>query len=294
VNTEQIFMLYPDPANEVNALLRQAISDRRPDIDVVEIYEHDVQQRLWVVTDPATIAAVQERMAPMRNLIIADGHHRYETALTYRNRQRQAYPEAPPDATFNYITATLVSMDDPGLVILPTHREIRHFSTTEPAAIPRLATDLFIVESVDNLATCLARINAHSTGYAFGFYGGVDVGFYVLTLKDDRYIQECGSLAVSVLHRLLIEQIAGVPVQGVEDKSMIRYHRNAQEAVESVNRGTGNFVFFLSPTRMENIKACAARGEKMPQKSTDFYPKVISGLVLMPVNVEERLQGLAE
>lgn len=289
VNTEQIFMLYPDPENKVNALLRRIIGDRPPDVDVVEIYESDVKQRLWVITDPDVLAAIQAQMAPMRNLIIADGHHRYETALTYRNQQRQVYPDALPNAAFNYITATLVSMDDPGLVILPTHREICHFNTTDPASIPQLASEFFTVEPVDDLETCLAHINANSVGYAFGFYGGVDVGFYVLVLKDERHVQECGSLAVSVLHKLLIEQVAGVPNRGIEDKTMIRYHRNAQDAVDNVNRGMGNFVFFLSPTRMENIKACATRGEKMPQKSTDFYPKVISGLVLIPVNRYEQL-----
>lgn len=284
-NTEQIFMLYPDPANTVNALVRQAIGNRAPDIDVTEIFENDVQQRLWTVTDPAVIAAVQAQMAPMRHLIIADGHHRYETGLVYRDMQRRSYPDAPPDAAFNYVAATLVSMDDPGLVILPTHREICNFSGASPSDILARAQAQFTVEVVLDLDTCLHMINLHPTGHAFGFYGGG--GFHVLTLKNAN--KERGTLAVSVLHRVLIEQVAGVPRQGVEDKSMIRYHRDACQAVENVNRGEGNFVFFLSPTRMENIKACAARGETMPQKSTDFYPKMISGLTMLPVAPDELL-----
>ncbi|MBN2302873.1 MAG: DUF1015 domain-containing protein [Anaerolineae bacterium] len=303
-NTEQIFMLYPDEENIINGLIRQAIGDRAPDIDITEIRENDVQQHLWIITDPAILDAIQAHMAPKRNLIIADGHHRYETGLTYRDQQRAAYPDAPPQAAFNYIAAMLVSMDDPGLVILPTHREICHFTVprngnngngngkhssanASAITIPQRAQTDFTVEPVPDLATCLNTINAHPTGYAFGFYGGQD--FYVLTLKDHRSAQECGTLAVSILHHLLIEQIAGVPVQGVEDKTMIRYHRSAQEAVDNVNQGAGDFVFFLSPTRMENIKACASLGATMPQKSTDFYPKVISGLAILPVGPDETL-----
>ena len=288
VNTEQVFLLYPDPQNRVNALLRSAIADRAPDVDVIELFENAVRQRMWVVTDPEIQHAIQSHMAPMRNLIIADGHHRYETALTFRNQQRAAHPDASLSATFNYISATLVSMDDPGLVILPTHREICNFTRTTPTDILQRAAAKFTIEPATDLATCLAAINAHPTGYAFGFYSPA-TGFTVLALKDHGVTQECGTLAVSVLHKLLIEQAAEVPIEGIEDKTMIRYHRDPQAAVDSVDQGLGNFVFFLSPTRMENIKACAARGEKMPQKSTDFYPKVISGLALMPVGPDECL-----
>jgi len=91
------------------------------------------------------------------------------------------------------------------------------------------------------------------------------------------------------LHNVLLDQIAEVPAQGIEDKSMIRYHRDPQVAVTNIDRGKGNFVFFVSATRMDQIKAIAAQGERMPQKSTDFYPKVISGLSILPVNPNERL-----
>lgn len=298
VNTEQIFMLYPDPQNSVDALLRQAIDGRAPDIDVVEIFENDVRQRIWIVTDLAVISAVQARMAPMRNLIIADGHHRYETGLNYRNAQRQAHPDASPDAAFNYIAATLVSMDDPGLVVLPTHREICNFTATSPASVLDRARPYFDIEASPDLAACLERIDSHPTGHAFGFYGGPAIGFHILTLKDDDLVNTLipgehsrtwKSLSVSVLHKILLEQIAQLPLQGVEDKTMIRYHRDPQEAVDNVRRGEGNFVFFLSSTRIEQIKRCAAQGEKMPQKSTDFYPKMISGLVLFPVDVDQVL-----
>jgi len=235
-------------------------------------------------------------MAPMRNLIIADGHHRYETGLNYRNAQRKLHPNAPANAAFNYVAATLVSMDDPGLAILPTHREICNFTATTPAQILERAKEYFNVAPSKDLQTTLSTINAHSTSHAYGFYDGK--GFYTLTLKDDSLAQrlitddhspEWKALTVSIAHKILLDQIAGVPASGIEDKSMIRYHRDPQEAVDNVNKGDGNFVFFLSPTRMEHIKAVAGHGEKMPQKSTDFYPKVISGLTLLPLSPQERL-----
>jgi uncharacterized protein (DUF1015 family) len=120
----------------------------------------------------------------------------------------------------------------------------------------------------------------------------------VLTLKNDALAEkliaddhspEWKALSVSVLHKILLEQIAGVPVQGIEDKSMIRYHRDPQQPVENIKQGKGNFVFFVSATRMDQIKEIAGHGEIMPQKSTDFYPKMISGLTMLPLAPEERL-----
>jgi uncharacterized protein (DUF1015 family) len=298
VNTEQIFMLYPDPENRVNALLRQAIAGRKPDIDVVEIFESAVRQRVWVITDPATIEAIEATMAPMRQLIIADGHHRYETGLNYRRARYAECPDIPANAALNYISATLVSMDDPGLVVLPTHREIRNFDGHTPAEVLERARAYFDVTPVADLDACLAAVNADPDGHAFGFYAGQGLGFQVLTLKDPAIVErlipteqsrDWKSLAVSIMHRILLDLVAEVPARGIEDKSMIRYHRDPHAPVENIDAGKGNFVFFLSSTRMAQIRAVASHGEKMPQKSTDFYPKMLSGIALLPVGEGECL-----
>ena len=297
-NTEQIFILYPDAENRVNALIRQATANRAPEIDTVELFESDVRQRVWTITDPAAVIAIETEMAPKRGLIIADGHHRYSTGLTYRDQQRAAHADAPPNAAFNFVAATLVSMSDPGLVVLPTHREIHNFDRTSPAAILARAAEHFTVERAPDLAATLQRVNAHPAGHTFGFYGGPKTGYYLLTLADDvrpadliadDHSDAWKGLAVSILHKVLLERVAGVPEAGIEDKTMIRYHRDPRAAVASVDRGEGRFVFFVSPTRMEDIKRIAGHGEQMPQKSTDFYPKVISGIVMLPVGPDERL-----
>ena len=234
----------------------------------------------------------------MRQLIIADGHHRYETGLNYRRARHAEYPDIPANAALNFISATLVSMDDPGLVVLPTHREIRNFDGHTPAEVLERARDYFDVTPAADLDTCLAAVNADPSGHAFGFYGGASIGFRVLTLKDSALVDELittdnsrdwKSLAVSIAHRILLERVAEVPTSGIEDKSMIRYHRDPHLPVENIDAGKGDFVFFLSPTRMSQIQAIAGQGEKMPQKSTDFYPKMLSGITLLPVGDGECL-----
>ncbi len=297
-NTEQILLLYPDPENRVPTLIRTAIAGRAPDVDAVEIWEKDVQQRLWRLDDPAVLEAIEGALQPLRGLIIADGHHRYSTGLTYRDQQRAAHPDAPPNAAFNFVLATLVSMDDPGLVVLPTHREIHGLPEADPAAILERARAHFTVEPTPDLATTLSRVEAHPEGHAFGFYAPAPTGYWLLTLKPGERPEDLipgdhspawKSLAVSLLHEVLLEQVAQVPRSGIDDKTLIDYHRDPRLAVRRVDEGAANFVFFLSPTRMAQIRAVAGRGEIMPQKSTDFYPKVISGLVMLPVAPDERL-----
>jgi uncharacterized protein (DUF1015 family) len=293
INAEPIFMLYPDSENKVNALIQQAIAGREPDIDTTEMQENAVRQRFWVITDPHAIQAIQDEMAPKRNLIIADGHHRYTTSLNYRNAQRAAQPDAPPTAGFNYITAALVSMDDPGLLILPTHREICNFVTTAPADIVQEARCCFEVSQASDLQACMDSIKADRRGHSFGFYCGPEMGYYVFSLKDSNLVYSMingnhsnhwKTLSVSVLHEIVMEKVARIPYSGVESREMIRYRRDPQRAIDSVNRGEANFVFFLSPTRMEHVRDCVTNHELMPQKSTDFYPKIIAGLVIRPLD----------
>jgi uncharacterized protein (DUF1015 family) len=296
VNFGLIFMVYPDPLNRVNALLDTAIDGLPPDVDVVEMFERDVRQQLWAISDPAVIAAVQAEMKPKRNLIIADGHHRYETALNHRDGMRQRYPNAPDNSAFNHRMVALVSMDDPGLTILPTHREIFGHRELAPDEILRRAAQYFDVLPLSDRAACFAAMAERESEHAFGFYSGGP--FYLLTLKDASLLEQLipeeravawKSLDVSILHRVLLEQVAGISPEVIDAKEKVRYHRDADLPIAAVDSGEADFVFFLNPTRMEQVKVCTELGEKMPQKSTDFYPKAISGLVMCPVGAEERL-----
>jgi uncharacterized protein (DUF1015 family) len=292
VNFGHIFMLYP--GDRINELLNEAIEGREA-LEARELFEKDVLQQFWPVTNADTIEAVLEEMAPKENLIIADGHHRYETALNYRDDMREKHPDAPPNAGFNFRMVTMVSMEDPGLVILPTHRLIHSYGKMSAAEVLEEAEEYFNripVEGRKELEAALEKATADHP--RFGFYNG---GYTVLELKDpdvmDRLLPgrdpAWRMLDVSVLHELLIQRVMGISEEAVERKENIEYLRDPQTGYDAVDEGEAEFLFVLNPTRMEQVRACTKAGEKMPQKSTDFYPKVISGLVMMPIAPDERL-----
>ncbi|MGD9046603.1 MAG: DUF1015 domain-containing protein [Anaerolineae bacterium] len=294
-NFGQIFMLYPDQENRINALFDAAIAGREPDADLHEYFEKDVRQQMWVVSDPDVCAQVEQEMAPKRSLIIADGHHRYETALNYRTEMREQYPSAPSNAGFNYRMVTLVSMDDPGLTILPTHREMHSYTAKSTAQLLSDASECFEVTAMaDREALESALRKASPAARLIGFYDG---SYHLLRLKGpeimaqiapDR-VEEWRMLDVTILHELLIERLMGISKERVAAKENIDYHRDLDLAISNVDSGKAQCVFIMNPTRMSEVKACSDKGAKMPQKSTDFYPKVITGLVAMAVGVEERL-----
>ena len=292
VNFGHIFMLYP--GDRINQLLGAAIEGQSC-LELRELFEQDVTQRFWAVTDPAVIAAVVEEMAPRRNLIIADGHHRYETALNYRDEMRAAHPDAPPNAGFNYRMVTLVSMEDPGLVILPTHRVIHSYGRLDGAAALERAKEYFdVAPARDRAALEEMLAAAEPTHPRLGFYDG---SYATLTLRDPALLErlmpdrspDWRLLDVSVLHELFIERVLEIDQAAVERKENINYLRDPQMGYDAVDQGEAQFLLVMNPTRMEQVRACTAAGEKMPQKSTDFYPKVISGLVMNPIGVEDRL-----
>jgi len=292
VNFGHIFMLYP--GDRINALLDEAV-ERTEGLEARELFEKDVLQQFYPITDAETIEAVLEEMAPKRNLIIADGHHRYETALNYRDEMREKHPDAPPDAGFNYRMVTFVSMDDPGLVILPTHRLIHSYEKMSGGEILEGAQEYFRRIAIDSRQELEEALDEATPDHPrFGFYDG---SYAVLELKDadvmDRLLPgrdpAWRMLDVTVLHELLIQRVMDVSEEAVERKENIEYLRDPQMGYDAVDQGEAQFLFIMNPTRMEQVRACTAAGEKMPQKSTDFYPKVISGLVMMPIGADERL-----
>jgi len=292
---EHIFILYPDESNRVNGILQPYLEAHPPVVAREMVIETAVEQRFWAVDDPAVIRAVVEEMAPKRNLIIADGHHRYETMLNYREEMRRQYPDAPADAAFNFTLVTLVSMSDPGLVILPTHRLVHSYGRMSGKEALERAREYFDVMPVSDRATTERALReAEPLHPRFGFYDGA---YAVLTLRDPSVLErilpdrapDWRLLDVSVLHELFIERVLGIDKGAVERKENLDYLRDPNPGYQAVDEGKAQFLILMNPTRMEQVRACTAAGEKMPQKSTDFYPKVISGLVMMPIGVEERL-----
>ena len=291
VSFEPVFLLYPDRANYVDALLDAAVEGRVPDVETYETFEHGVCHQVWILRDPIVIERVQSEMAPKRNLIIADGHHRYETALNYRAEMRAVFPDAPPEVWYNYALVALVSLDDPGLTILPTHRLVHSYSRLTSAELEAAAVPYFTVEPLLRREQVMSALRAmREKGSVFGFVARDRQSIW--TLRDTqvmaKLLPNCHAvwreLDVVVLHQLVLEQLMGLSADSVARQENLRYLRDAEEGIQAVQRGEAQFLFLLNPTRVDQVRACAEAGEKMPQKSTDFYPKMVSGLVWMELS----------
>ena len=287
-----IFILYPDTQNKVDAILDAAIQ-REPDVDVRELFEKDVRQMLWVVTDEEVLAAVQAEFAPKNGLIIADGHHRYETAITYRDEQREKFPEAPADAAFNYLLVALVSMSNPGLTILPTHRLIFDYKNMSVDEVLAKAAEYFEIEKVADRAALEARMDS-KVGEMGSFGMVTKSGVYALDLKSATVMEELApsrtkswqTLDASILHKLILEHIMGISEATIDAKEGVEYLREPDLGYERAAAEETAFLFVVNATRMDQITACTADDEKMPQKSTDFYPKVVTGLSVLDVSAD--------
>ena len=293
-NFGSIFMLYP--GTDIDALLQPAVTQQPPFEFRELLVENDVVQQFWAVTDVNLIKAVVEAMAAKPNLIVADGHHRYQTAVHYRDEMRAKYPHAPANAAFNYRLVTLVSLDDPGLVILPTHRVIKaRLQLSQEEILHRAAEYFEITPLADRAALEAALKTANAdTRPSFGLYNGDHI---LLTLRNpeimarllpDRDPAWC-ELDVSVLHELFIERVLGIDKQAVALKGKVGFIRNADKGYAAVNEGQADCLLLMNATRIEQVQACTVARERMPQKSTDFYPKMLNGVVMMNVGAEDRL-----
>jgi uncharacterized protein (DUF1015 family) len=277
----QIFMLYRDPAAEIEGALA---SSNPPDMETRD--EYGVLHRLWKVSDPSVISLVKGKMRD-KKLIIADGHHRYETALNYRNERRAAAASTVPDAPYEQLMMTFVNMDSPGLVILPTHRVAHGLPSFSADAFRDGARAYFSVEEVDpsiDAARAHAMLReAGQTGTAL-LAVTANRAFLLDTPKATGSNIFAGlslrqqSLDVVQLHKCLLEGVLGISAEAIRDQQYIGYYRETDEALAQVRKGAANIAFLMSPVRMQQVRDIAFAGEVLPQKSTDFFPKLLSGL----------------
>ena len=288
----QIFMLYSDPAGAVDTTLQQT---RPPDVEVRD--EYDVVHRMWKVSDPATIQKVQAAMDD-KKLIIADGHHRYETALNYRNEMRQR-GGGDASAPYERLMMTFVNMDSPGLVVLPTHRVVFGLVGFDVAAMNRKLAKYFDIEElgpVTDVNTAMGRLRdagklrsallaVTATG-AFLLRSHPTQDSPALAGQSERQ----RGLDVVQLHKLALEETLGMSEDDIRDQKHLKYVREAKEAAEEVSKGA-NVAFLMNPVRMEQVRDVAFGGEVLPQKSTDFFPKLLSGLTIY--SLEDDAPGTA-
>ena len=274
----QLFMLYSDPAKTLELLLFPA---RPPDTEVKD--EYGVVHRLWAVSDPALIKQTQALLAD-KKLIIADGHHRYETALTYRNERRQAAVSRDANASYERVMMTFVNMDSEALVILPTHRVVHSLAMFDPEQLLRGAKRYFEVEDLaseidgNGLEVALAK----TAGGVVAFTGARNFLFTPRRDAIDALLSDLSprqrTLDVVVLHRVLLQKVLGISEESIREQRNLAYVRDAGEAMQRVRGQQADVAFLMQPVRIEQMRDVAFAGEVMPQKSTDFYPKLLSGL----------------
>ena len=282
----QIFMLYSDPAAEIENALA---SPQPPLMEMTD--EYGVLHRVWRVSDPAIVSLVRGKMRD-KKLIIADGHHRYETALTYRNERRQnasAQPISSKDlAPYELAMMTFVNTDSPGLVVLPTHRVVHSLPSFSMDSLRTGASEFFSVEEADASinsarATAMLREAAH-TGTSL-LAVGCDRVF--LLSRPKAPASAFGGLSfrqqgldVVYLHKCLLERALGISEEAIRNQQNVTYMRDAAEAMTAVRESRADVAFLMNPARMAQIQDIAFAGEVLPQKSTDFYPKLLSGLTI--------------
>jgi uncharacterized protein (DUF1015 family) len=256
----QLFMLYPDPDGAIDALLDRA-AQSAPIAEVTD--EYNAVHRVWKIADTVR---VQQLMSD-KKLLIADGHHRYETALAF-------HKENPDLPGADRVMMTFVNMHSSGLKILATHRLVNGIPTDGfPDEFLRTAADDFQVAEIDSVARLQQIWNESGDRSVIG--AAIANRLFTLTERDAR-----GELDVRILHDLLLGKVLGIGEEAVKHEKNLRYIRGIDAAVEEARKGTAQIAFLLKPTSVQQVADTSFGGGVMPQKSTDFYPKLLSGLTI--------------
>jgi len=284
-NFSQVFGLFDDAAGETDALFARAM-ETEPCLVATD--PDGVQSLVWSVSDPALIAGFEQSLAEKR-IFIADGHHRYTTALAYRDYRREQVAEstgtdASADPAYDYVMMALVNMEDPDLVVLPTHRVASARGGFDPAAFLAGLESDFTVEAVDDASTAI--LDRADVPSFFMTVAGDERTFLVALREDvdlDTRIEMDRSSAwkhldVAVLQELILDPLLDIHPDRPETLERLSFVKDVQRALDST--AEKDVAFVLRATRMDQLRAVAIAGETMPQKSTYFYPKLLSGLVM--------------
>src|SRR6056297_1943492 len=298
-NCSQIFGLYPDPKNAAQDRLDEALAN----VECVEATDHlGVKHKLWAVTDPQTVAAVAAILGD-KPMFVADGHHRYETACNYRDYLAEQQGPLPDDHPANFVMTMCVGMSDPGMIVLPTHRLLRgtpSFSSDEIIAKLGDCFDCTVeAEGPEGAAQCWEKMEQADRQGLMALYATKD-SKWVLCEATEKALQKIGEmepersddwrgLGVTLLHRLVIDELLGCA-----GHPKPAYVHLVQETVDGL-KGEGQrseddsnepytLAALVMPAKVADVEAISLHKERMPAKSTYFYPKLLSGLVLNPLS----------
>jgi uncharacterized protein (DUF1015 family) len=297
MHTGQLFMLYADPQLQIDIILDEVEASQQPVTQLLD--EYGVTHRLWTIAQQERIFAVQKAMADQK-LVIADGHHRYETSLSFRNECRTRAGKLVPDAPYEFSMMTFINTRSEGLTILPTHRVVGNLRDFSWSAVrrylePWFATEVFPVsgqwEGRSAQTNFLEQLAAGKSRRAIGVFPKAEPGtsaFYILTLRPEADLAQIlpglsrlqRQLDVVLLHQGILEPALGITPHAVAAEANLRYEREALTALAAVTCGNAQVAFLLNAVDVDLVMNVATAGEVMPQKSTDFYPKLLSGIAM--------------
>jgi len=296
-HTGQLFMLYSDPNLQVDQILKDAESSGAPVTQLPD--EYGVIHRLWKIADPGWIEAIQRHMSEQK-LVIADGHHRYETSLNFRNESRTKAGKIVPNAPYERSMMTFINTQSEGLTILPTHRVVANVRDFSWSAVLRYLEPWFSSEVISFQHESerqgaqdkfLAKLTGQKSQRTIGAYPkaeGSTGAFYLLHLRPGADLEQLlpglsanqRELDVVLLHQGILEPALGITPHAVASEANLSYEREAGAAIEAVAKGKAQVAFLLNPVSIDLMMRVATAGEVMPQKSTDFYPKLLSGITM--------------
>lgn len=294
-NDECIFMLYTDPANDTVKLMDSVAKSHKPALECRDDYGE--LHQVWVADDPEFVTSMQKLLEPC-DLYIADGHHRYETACNFKREALEKGWKPLGPQGFDHRMMALFPMEDPGLVILPTHRLIRNVPNFSAQKLLAALNASFTITPLSSADALFAQMDTVGTDQVFGMKAiGSREEFYFLQPKHTTVMvsrdnltgisEASRKLGVTILHSLILEQELGIDAKVLSAGTHVDYVRSRQEAVDAVGKDGIQAAFLLNPTSVHDVKAVAALGERMPQKSTDFYPKLLAGLVMMKLGIQK-------
>ncbi len=288
-NFSPVMSMYDDPQGRIRALLAPYAAGA--EVQITD--EVNEQHRLHPITDANQIALIQDFFAE-RQLYIADGHHRYETALNYRNEVREQRHGVAPDDAINFVLMALVDLDDPGLLVLPTHRILFGLSADALDALSseRLAQYFTVRElgiAEGSSQETLLQLQEREQHPSFMIRTGEQTRLLSLNEQGRQQMMHSGhsaawnELDVAVAHQLVLEELLGLRAADITAGKYVRYTQDAQEALQAVQTGQAQAALLFHATRVRQVCNVAKADDRMPQKSTYFYPKLITGLVLNPL-----------
>ncbi|HUY19032.1 MAG TPA: DUF1015 domain-containing protein [Candidatus Binataceae bacterium] len=285
-NISSIFGLYAGQHPQLDAL-RARVAAREPLLAATD--DLQIENELHAIADVGEIASIQEALETPR-ILIADGHHRYETALEYRRLRRAADGDPAEPQPYDYVLMTLVAWDDPGLVILATHRVVRGLDAEALASFAARARELFEIEETVDRDRFRERLKAAGQG-AIGVALRNHPGLQLLRLKDRAAMESIApgappavrELDVSILHGAILERIFGIGPEQVRAGGNIEYTIDFDGALNAVEGGAADGAFLMNPPSIVDVERVSDAGATMPEKSTYFFPKLATGLVINPV-----------